>query len=98
MTAPTKRQPAVGFIFFTLVLAIVGFGLLIPVLPQLIVQFQGGSIAEGSPMYGWIISAYAAMQFVAAPILGSLSDRFGRRPIILIATAGSAIDYFIMAR
>jgi DHA1 family tetracycline resistance protein-like MFS transporter len=98
MTGPTTRQPAVGFIFFTLVLAIVGFGLLIPVLPKLIVQFQGGSIAEGSPMYGWIISAYAAMQFIAAPILGSLSDRFGRRPIILIATAGSAIDYLIMAR
>jgi DHA1 family tetracycline resistance protein-like MFS transporter len=98
MTVSTTRKPAVGFIFFTLVLAIIGFGLLIPVLPQLIVQFQGGSVAEGSPMYGWIISAYAAMQFVAAPIMGSLSDRFGRRPIILIATAGSAIDYFIMAR
>ena len=85
------------FIFVTLVLAIVGFGLLIPVLPKLIVQFQGGDMANGSYAYGWVISVYALMQFIGAPILGSLSDRFGRRRIILIATAGSAIDYVIMA-
>jgi DHA1 family tetracycline resistance protein-like MFS transporter len=97
MTAHTTRKPAVGFIFVTLVLAIVGFGLLIPVLPRLIVQFQGGDIAQGSSVYGWIISIYALMQFIGSPILGALSDRYGRRRIILIATAGSAIDYFIMA-
>jgi DHA1 family tetracycline resistance protein-like MFS transporter len=95
-TAPT-RKPATGFIFVTLVLAIIGFGLLIPVLPKLIVQFRGGDIASGSYAYGWVISVYALMQFVGSPILGSLSDRFGRRKIILIATAGSAIDYVIMA-
>ena len=97
MVVSSGRKPAVGFIFVTLTLSIVGFGLLIPVLPKLIVQFQGGDIAEGSHAYGWIISVYALMQFIGAPILGSLSDRFGRRPIILIATAGSAIDYVIMA-
>ena len=97
MTGPTARQPGVGFIFVTLVLAIVGFGLLVPVLPNLIVRFQGGNIADGSSMYGWLVSIYALMQFVGSPVLGSLSDRFGRRRIILIATAGSAIDYFIMA-
>jgi len=97
MTAPTPRQPGVGFIFVTLVLAIVGFGLLVPVLPNLIVRFQGGSIASGSSTYGWLVSIYALMQFVGSPILGALSDRFGRRRIILVATAGSAIDYFIMA-
>jgi DHA1 family tetracycline resistance protein-like MFS transporter len=97
MTASTTRQPGVGFIFVTLVLAIVGFGLLIPVLPRLIVEFRGGDIAAGSSVYGWIVSIYALMQFIASPVLGALSDRFGRRPIILIATAGSAIDYFIMA-
>ena len=91
------RKPAVGFIFVTLVLAIVGFGLLIPVLPKLIVELNGGGLAAGSYTYGWIISIYALMQFVGSPILGSLSDRFGRRPIILIATAGSATDYVIMA-
>lgn len=91
------RQPATKFIFITLVLSIVGFGLLIPVLPKLIVEFQGGDMASGSYAYGWLVSIYALMQFIGAPILGSLSDRYGRRPIILIATAGSAIDYVIMA-
>ena len=96
-TAAPARKPATKFIFITLVLAITGFGLLIPVLPKLIVQFEGGDIAAGSGAYGWIISVFALMQFVFSPILGSLSDRFGRRRIILIATAGSAIDYVIMA-
>ncbi len=96
-TSAPPRQPALGFIFVTLTLAIIGFGLLIPVLPQLIVHFQGGDIAAGSKAYGWVVSIYALMQFVGSPLLGALSDRFGRRKIILIATAGSAIDYVIMA-
>jgi DHA1 family tetracycline resistance protein-like MFS transporter len=94
-TAP--RPPAVKFIFVTLTLAIMGFGLLIPVLPKLIVQFRGGDITSGSHTYGVIFTIYALMQFIGSPILGSLSDRFGRRRIILIATAGSAIDYVVMA-
>lgn len=97
MASPSARQPAVGFIFVTLALAIIGFGLLIPVLPKLIVQFRGGDLTTGSHAYGWLVSIYALMQFIGAPILGSLSDRFGRRRIILIATAGSAVDYVIMA-
>lgn len=97
MSSAPARQPAVGFIFVTLVLAVVGFGLLIPVLPALVKEFQGGDVSAGSHAYGWIISTYALMQFVGAPVMGSLSDRFGRRRIILIATAGSAIDYVIMA-
>ena len=97
MDKQSPRKPAVGFIFVTLVLSIVGFGLLIPVLPKLVVQFQGGDIASGSHAYGWVISIYALMQFIGSPILGSLSDHYGRRRIILIATVGSAIDYVIMA-
>ena len=97
MSNPSPRQPAVRFIFVTLVLSIVGFGLLIPVLPKLIVQFEGGDFADGANTLKWIVGVYAFMQFISSPILGSLSDRFGRRPIILIATAGSAIDYLIMA-
>jgi DHA1 family tetracycline resistance protein-like MFS transporter len=91
------RPPAVAFILVNLALAIMGFGLLIPVLPKLIVEFQGGDLSVGSHSYGWLVGIYAFMQFVGSPILGSLSDRFGRRRIILIATAGSAIDYVIMA-
>ena len=91
------RAPAVGFIFVNLVLAIMGFGLLIPILPKLIVEFQGGDLTRGSHAYGWVMGVYAFMQFVGSPILGALSDRFGRRRIILLATAGSALDYVVMA-
>ncbi|MDB6165995.1 MAG: TCR/Tet family transporter [Lacunisphaera sp.] len=97
MAPSPQRKPAVGFIFVTLVLAVVGFGLLIPVLPALVKEFKHGDASAGSHAYGWIISTYALMQFVGSPIMGSLSDRYGRRRIILIATAGSALDYVIMA-
>ena len=96
MDGPTQRKPALGFIFITLVLLVLGFGIIIPVLPKLIVEFEGGSFAEGSNSYGWLVSVFAVMQFITSPILGSLSDRFGRRKIILLALAGSAIDYVIM--
>jgi MFS transporter, DHA1 family, tetracycline resistance protein len=96
MDAPMPRKPALGFIFVTLVLFVLGFGIIIPVLPPLVEKFNGGSLSEGSGEYGLLVGIYAAMQFVAAPILGSLSDRFGRRKVILIALGGSAVDYVIM--
>jgi DHA1 family tetracycline resistance protein-like MFS transporter len=96
MDEKAPRKPALGFIFITLVLLVLGFGIIIPVLPRLVVGFKGGSYAEGSSSYGALISVYAIMQFCASPILGSLSDRFGRRKIILTALTGSAIDYVIM--
>jgi DHA1 family tetracycline resistance protein-like MFS transporter len=93
--APGKN--ALAFIFVTMLLAVVGFGLLIPVLPKLVTRFEGGSIANGSHIYGILIGLYALMQFIASPILGALSDRYGRRRVILISLLGSSIDYLIMA-
>lgn len=78
MSAPTpSRKPALGFIFVTVVLAVLGFGLLIPVLPELVKKFRDGDTASGSHYYGVLVSVYALAQFFGAPILGSLSDRFG---------------------
>ena len=91
------RKPALGFIFITVVLTVLGFGLLIPVLPSLVKEFVGNEVSAGSHSYGWLVSVYAFMQFFGAPILGSLSDRFGRRKVILIALAGSSLDYAAMA-
>ena len=91
------RRPAVGFIFVTMVLSVLGFGLLIPVLPDLVTQFQGGRVDAGSHAYGILVGVYALLQFIGSPLLGTLSDRVGRRKIILIALAGASIDYVIMA-
>src|SRR5580658_4991138 len=96
MDATTTRKPALGFIFVTLVLIMLGVGIIIPVLPALVTQFKGGDISAGSESYGWLIGIFGAMQFIASPILGSLSDRFGRRKVILVALVGTAVDYTIM--
>jgi DHA1 family tetracycline resistance protein-like MFS transporter len=91
------RKPAIGFIFITLMLDVMGFGLLIPVGPKLIQSLQGGSEADAAHAVGYLAATYAAMQFFFAPTLGALSDRFGRRPVLLIALFGSGLDYFAMA-
>lgn len=97
-TPVNPRKPAIGFIFITLVLDVLGFGLLIPVGPRLIEQLlHGGSDADAARIVAWLSATYAIVQFCCAPALGLLSDRFGRRPIILIALFGSALDYFAMA-
>jgi MFS transporter, DHA1 family, tetracycline resistance protein len=93
----TSRKPALSFIFLTLLLDVLGFGLIIPVAPRLVEQLQGGGEAEAAPIVGWLTATYAAMQFVFAPLLGALSDRFGRRPVLLTSLFGSGLDYFAMA-
>lgn len=91
------RKPALGFIFVTLLLDILGIGLIIPILPRLIEKMVGGDIGDASRMYGILGALYALMQFICAPILGSLSDRFGRRKVILGSLFGSGLDYVLLA-
>ena len=93
----TPRKPALGFIFITLALDILGIGLIIPILPNLVQKFQGGSVPAALTTVGLLFMLYSLLQFLFAPLLGSLSDRFGRRPVILGSLLGSGLDYFLLA-
>lgn len=92
-----NRQAAVGFIFITLLIDIMGWGLIIPVMPDLIAQLKHISINEASAYGAWLLAAYAITQFVCAPIVGNLSDRYGRRPVLLCSLLGFGIDYLFLA-
>lgn len=92
----TQRTPGLSFIFLVVLLDVLGFGLLIPVGPTLIKQLQGGNAADAATAVGWLGATYAAMQFVCSPLLGALSDRFGRRPLLLFSMFGSGLDYLAM--
>ena len=84
-----------AFILVTLFIDILGIGIIVPILPVLIREFLGGNNAQAAVYYGVIISTYATMQFLCAPVLGALSDRYGRRPVILVSLFGLGIDYLI---
>jgi MFS transporter, DHA1 family, tetracycline resistance protein len=92
----THNSKPVRFIFITVVLEMMGVGLIIPVLPEVIRRFVSDP-AELNHLFGYFVALYALMQFVASPVLGALSDRFGRRPVLLSSLFGAAIDYLVMA-
>ena len=94
--SPFRFKAAIAFILVTALLDIVALGIIIPVLPPLIKEFAG-SDANAGWINGVFIALWAGMQFVASPIIGSLSDQYGRRPVILLSTAGLACDYVLMA-
>lgn len=87
----------VFFIFLTIVLDAMGIGLIMPVMPDLIREVEGGSLAQAAIWGGVLATSFAVMQFLFSPFLGSLSDRFGRRPVLLVSLAVMALDYVIMA-
>ncbi|WP_333660979.1 TCR/Tet family MFS transporter [Chishuiella changwenlii] len=93
----TDKKAAVGFIFITLLLDITGWGIILPVVPKLIGELIHNDISEAAKYGGWLGFAYAFTQFVFSPIVGNLSDKYGRRPILLISLFGFSIDYILLA-
>jgi DHA1 family tetracycline resistance protein-like MFS transporter len=91
-----KRQASLTVIFITIVIDVIGIGLVFPIVPKLVEEILGGRTASAAMVYGWLIATYSLMQFVFSPVMGALSDRFGRRPIILISLFGLALDYLIL--
>ncbi len=94
---PTGRRAAFAFIFMTVVFDVLALGVVIPVLPKLVEQFVGGDTPKAAHLYGLFGTVWALMQFSFSPLLGVLSDRFGRRPVILLSCLGLGLDYFAMA-
>lgn len=92
-----KPKAALGFIFVTLVIDVIGFGIIIPVVPDLIMELIDGEVSDASVYGGFLTFSYAIMQFICSPILGGLSDQYGRRPVLLISLFGFAIDYLLVA-
>lgn len=93
----SKKQAAIGFIFITILIDVTGWGIIIPVIPKLIKELINGDISEAAKYGGWLTFAYAIIQFIFGPIIGSLSDKFGRRPIILISLFAFSMDYLLLA-
>ncbi len=94
----SKSKPALGFIFVTLLIDVTGFGIIIPVVPSLIQQFlgPGTTVSEAATYGGWLISTYAITQFFCAPVVGGLSDQYGRRPVLLASLFGFGLDYLFV--
>jgi MFS transporter, DHA1 family, tetracycline resistance protein len=97
MSTSQPRRAAFAFVFITILLDVVAIGIIIPVLPKLIEEFLVGDTARAATIFGIFGTVWAVMQFFFSPVLGSLSDRFGRRPIILLSNFGLGLDYILMA-
>jgi len=91
------RKAAVNFIFITVLLDVIGFGIILPVLPELLAELKGISINEASIYGGYLLFAFAISQFIFSPFMGNLSDQYGRRPILLFSLLGFTVDYLILA-
>jgi len=97
MQAATRSRLTLICILVTILLDMVGVGIIVPVLPELLEELTGGSVAEAAVIGGYLVFVYAFMQFVFSPVLGNLSDRFGRRPVLLASLMGLTFDYLMMS-
>ncbi len=95
--ASGRRKAALVFIFITVLIDVLSFGVIIPVLPHLVEQFTGGDLASAARWVGVFGMTFAAVQFLSTPVQGALSDRFGRRPVILVSCLGLGLDFVVMA-
>lgn len=93
----SKKQAAVGFIFITVLLDVIGWGIIIPVVPNLIKELIQGDISEAAKYGGWLTFSYAITQFIFAPVIGNLSDKYGRRPVLLISLFSFSLDFLLLA-
>lgn len=96
MSTNRTGSGAFVFVFIAVLVDSIGFGIILPVLPNLIMTLAHVSVAKAAEFGGWLAFVYALMQFFCAPVLGNLSDRFGRRPVLLFALLALGIDYLIM--
>lgn len=92
-----QKSAAIGFIFITLLIDITGWGIIIPVVPKLIEELIQADVSEAAKYGGWLSFAYAFIQFVFSPLVGNLSDKYGRRPVILLSLFGFSVDYIFLA-
>lgn len=92
-----SNKAALGFIFVTLLIDVMGWGLIIPVMASLISQLKGISVNEASTYGALLLSVFAVTQFLFSPVIGNLSDKYGRRPVLILSLLGFGIDYIILA-
>ncbi len=94
---PLDSKKALTFIFFTILIDIIGWGIIIPVMPKLLVTLGHADVSHAAKIGGWLNVTYAIMQFLCAPLLGAMSDKWGRRPVLLFSLAGFCADYIFLA-
>ncbi|MDX2237753.1 MAG: TCR/Tet family MFS transporter [Hyphomonadaceae bacterium] len=92
-----SEKRALAFILLAMLIDTMGFGIVMPVLPQLLVELTGVTVSEATRQAGWLLVTFAALQFACSPLLGALSDRFGRRPVLLLSMFAFSLNYFLMA-